>query len=488
MKSTVEKLSPTRAKVTISVAPEELKPSITHAYGHIAEDINIPGFRKGKVPPAIIDQRVGKSAVLEHAVNESLDGFYRTAVSEHKLRPLGRPEADIVAWPSDKDFSGDLELAIEVDVRPEIDLPNYSGLKLTVDAVEVSDDEVTEELDNLRSRFGTLVTVDRPATTGDFAQIDLIAAISGVEVDNASGISYEIGSGDLIDGIDEALDSLSAGETTTFNSNLMGGDHEGETAEITVTVIAVKERELPTADDDFAQIASEFDTIAELTESLKVQVERSKVFGQGTQAREKLVDQLLESVEVPIPTAIIEDEVRRHLEGENRLEDAEHRAEVTESSEKTFRQQILLDTIAEAEKVQVSQDELTQYLIQGAAQYGMDPSEFVQALSGNGQIPSMVAEVARNKALAIALGKAEVVDSNGNAVDLSEFVAIADEASDEDEEIEEDDSNAAEVEAEVDAEVEAIKAAEAKAAKAKAAKAKSAKAAAAKKKADAAKK
>jgi trigger factor len=425
VKSTVEKLSPTRAKVTIAVTPEELKPSITHAYGHIAEDINIPGFRKGKVPPPIIDQRVGKSAVLEHAVNESLDGFYRSAVEEHKLRPLGRPEADIVEWPSDKDFSGDLLLAIEVDVRPEIDLPAYAGLQLTVDAVEVSDEDVAEELDQLRSRFGTLVTVDRPATTGDFAQIDLIASINGVEVDNATGISYEVGSGDLIDGIDEALDSLSAGETTTFNSTLMGGDHEGETAEIIVKIIAVKERELPTADDDFAQIASEFDTIAELTESLKEQVLRSKAFGQGSQAREKLVEQLLASVEVPIPTSIIEDEVRRHLEGENRLDDDEHRAEVTESSEKTFRQQIVLDTIAEIEKVQVSQDELTQYLIQGASQYGMDPSEFVQALSGNGQIPSMVAEVARNKALAIALGKAEVVDSNGAPVDLSEFAAVA---------------------------------------------------------------
>jgi trigger factor len=426
VKSTVEKLSPTRAKVTISVTPEELKPSITHAYGHIAEDINIPGFRKGKVPPAIIDQRVGKSAVLEHAVNESLDGFYRKAVDEHKLRPLGRPEADIVEWPSDKDFSGDLHLAIEVDVRPEIDLPAYEGLKLTVDAVEISDDEVTEELNTLRSRFGTLITVDRPATTGDFAQIDLVASVNGVEVDNASGISYEIGSGDLIEGIDEALESLTAGETTTFNSKLLGGDHEGETAEITVSVIAVKERELPTADDDFAQIASEFDTIDELTESLKVQVGRSKVFGQGNQARELLIEQLLSSVEVPIPEAIIADEVHRHLEGENRLEDDTHRAEVTEASEKTFRQQILLDTIAEAEKVKVSQDELTQYLIQGASQYGMDPSEFVQALSGNGQIPSMVAEVARNKALAIALGKAEVTDSNGATVDLSEFTAVVD--------------------------------------------------------------
>ncbi|QYF75068.1 trigger factor [Cryobacterium sp. PAMC25264] len=437
MKSTVEKLSPTRAKVTISVTPEELKPSITHAYGHIAEDINIPGFRKGKVPPPIIDQRVGKSAVLEHAVNESLDGFYRKAVDEHKLRPLGRPEADIVEWPSDKDFSGDLLLAIEVDVRPEIDLPAYEGIKLTVDAVDISDDEVTEELNTLRSRFGTLITVDRPATTGDFAQIDLVASVNGVEVDNASGISYEVGSGDLIEGIDEALESLTAGETTTFASKLLGGDHEGETAEITVTVIAVKERELPTADDDFAQIASEFDTIAELTESLKAQVGRSKVFGQGNQARELLIEQLLSSVEVPIPEAIIADEVHRHLEGENRLEDETHRAEVTEASEKTFRQQILLDTIAEAEKVKVSQDELTQYLIQGASQYGMDPSEFVQALSGNGQIPSMVAEVARNKALAIALGKAEVTDSNGATVDLSEFTAVvddepaADEATDE---------------------------------------------------------
>jgi trigger factor len=425
VKSTVEKLSPTRAKVTISVTPEELKPSITHAYGHIAEDINIPGFRKGKVPPPIIDQRVGKSAVLEHAVNEGLDGFYRAAVDEHKLRPLGRPEADIVEWPSDKDFSGDLKLSIEVDVRPEIDLPAYAGLKLVVDTAEVTDEDVTEELDKLRSRFGTLITVDRPAQTGDFVQIDLVASIGDVEVDNATGISYEVGTGDLIEGIDEALDSLSASETTTFNSTLMGGDHEGETAEITVTVLAVKERELPPVDDDFAQIASEFDTVAELTEDLKAQALRSKVFGQGTQARELLIEQLLASVEVPIPAAIIEDEVRRHLEGENRLEDDVHRAEVTESSEKTFRQQILLDTIAEAEKVQVSQDELTQYLIQGAAQYGMDPSEFVQALSGNGQIPSMVAEVARNKALAIALGKAEVVDSNGAVVDLAEFTAIA---------------------------------------------------------------
>ncbi|GAA1754252.1 trigger factor [Agromyces humatus] len=423
--TSVEKLSPTRAKLTISVTPEELKPSITHAYSHIAEQVNVPGFRKGKVPPPIIDQRVGKAAVLEHAVNEGLDGFFRAAVAEHELRPLGKPEADIVEWPSEKDFSGDLLLAIEVDVRPDIELPDYDGLELTVDSVEIGDDEVGEELDRLRSRFGTLITVDRPAKTGDFVTLDLVAVIDGTEVDTASGISYELGSGELLEGIDEALDTLSADETTTFASKLLGGDHEGETAEITVTVTAVKERELPEADDDFAQIASEFDTLAELTDSLKQQVARNKSFGQGSQARDLLVDKLLELADVPVAQSVIDDEVHRHLESEGRLEDDEHRAEVTEASEKAFKTQIVLDSIAEAEKVQVSQDELTQYLVQGAAQYGMDPNEFVQILSQQGQIPAMVGEVARNKALAIALGKAKVTDAEGNSIDLSEFTAVA---------------------------------------------------------------
>jgi trigger factor len=425
VKTTVEKLSPTRTKLTISVTPEELKPSITHAYEHIAEQVSIPGFRKGKVPPAIIDQRVGKAAVLEHAVNEGLDGFYRSAVEENDVRPLGRPSADITEWPNEKDFSGDLLLTIEVDTRPEVTLPKLDDITITVDAAEVADADIESELDNLRSRFGTLVTVDRPAKTGDFAQIDLTAEIGGEEVDTAANISYEIGSGELIEGIDEALDTLTAGETTTFEAPLMGGDHEGENAQITVTLNAVKERELPEADDDFAQISSEFDTIAELRDSLRTQVERSKAFGQGTAARDQLVDKLLELLEIPVPEQLVEDEVHRHLEQENRLEDDVHRAEVTESSEKTFRTQILLDEVSSAEDIKVSQDELTQYLIQGAAQYGMDPNEFVKILSENGQIPSMVGEVARNKALAIVLGKVKVVDSNGKPVDLSEFTAVA---------------------------------------------------------------
>jgi trigger factor len=426
--STVEKLTPTRVKLSITVTPEDLKPSIAHAYEHIAQDVQIPGFRKGKVPAPIIDQRIGRGAVIEHAVNEGLDKFFREATVEHKVRVVGRPSAEITQWPSEKDFSGDLLVDVEVDVRPDIELPSYDGITVTVDAVETDDAAIDEELERLRARFGTLVPVDRPAAKGDFVELDLVATIDGAEIDRAEGVSYEVGSGELLEGIDDAIESLTAGEDTTFRSSLVGGDHAGSEAEVSVTVKAVKERELPEADDDFAQIASEFDTIAELRASLAERVAQQSVFTQGSAARDKLVETLLEQIDIPVPPQLIEDEVHNHLEGEGRLEDDAHRAEVTEASEKQFRTQVLLDTIAEQADVQVSQDELSQYLIQSAAQYGMAPQEFVEALQSSNQLPALVGEVARNKALAIALGKVKVVDTNGKAVDLSDFIVTDDEA------------------------------------------------------------
>ena len=428
--STVEKLTPTRAKLTITVTPDDLKPSVTHAYEHIAQDVQIPGFRKGKVPAPIIDQRIGRGAVIEHAVNEGLDTFFREAAGEHNLRVVGRPSADITQWPNEKDFSGDLIVEVEVDVRPEIEVPELADITLTVDAVEANDAALDEELDKLRARFGTLIPVDRPAATGDFVELDLVATIDGAEIDRAEGVSYEVGSGELLEGIDDAVESLTAGEDTTFRSKLVGGDHAGQEAEVSVTITAVKERELPEADDEFAQIASEFDTIGELRDSLAERVNEQGVFAQGSAARDQLIDALLEKIDIPVPPQLIEDEVHNHLESENRLEDDEHRAEVTEASEKQFRTQVLLDTIAEQSDVQVSQEELSQYLIQSAAQYGMAPQEFVEALQSSNQLPALVGEVARNKALAIALGKVNVVDTDGKAVDLSSLVAVEDEDED----------------------------------------------------------
>ncbi|WP_251153922.1 trigger factor [Cellulosimicrobium sp. Marseille-Q4280] len=420
MKSAVETLDPTKVKLTVEVEYDELKPSIDHAYQHIAEQVNIPGFRKGKVPPRIIDQRVGRAAVLEHAVNDGLSGFYRQAVSESGIRPLGQPEVDVTEVPVDAE--GPLKFSAEVEVRPELDLPELSTLAVTIDAAEVSDEDVTERLDALRERFGTLVGVDRPAAEGDFVVLDLKAVIDGEEVDSVSGISYQIGSGNMLEGLDEALTGLSADETTTFSAPLAGGEHEGKDAEVTVTATTVKQRDLPEADDDFAQLASEFDTLAELEADLREQVASIKTSNQAVAARDELLKALTDAVEIPVPAGVVEAEVHRHLESEGRLEDDAHRAEVVEEATTAIKNQILLDTLAEKLEIKVAQNELLEYLVQASRQYGMDPNQFIQSLDQGGQIPAMVGEVARSKSLAVALRQIEVKDSAGNVVDLTEFI------------------------------------------------------------------
>ena len=422
MKTTVERIDPTRAKLTISVTPEDLKPSIQHAYEHIGQQVQIPGFRKGKVPAAIIDQRVGRGEVLQHAVSESIERFYRQAVNEESVHAVGRPTADIESLPEVKDFSGDLVITVEVSVRPEFELPKYEGLELKVANAVVTDDDVEKELATLRERFGTLKTVDRPAKQGDFVTLDLTATIDGEQVDSASSISYEVGSGELLEGIDDAIESLTAGESTSFESTLLGGEHEGRSALVEVTVTAVKERELPELDDDFAQLASPFDTVAELKEDLKATAARTKSFDQGIEARDQILPALIEQLDIPVPQDIIDDEVERHLEAEGRAGDTEHGAEVAEGAEKAFRNQFVLDAIVEKEEIKVSQGELTTHLIRSAAQYGMNPNDFVKTLDEAGQIPSMIAEVARNKALAAVLETAKVIDADGKAVDLSDFL------------------------------------------------------------------
>lgn len=427
MKTTVERLAPTRVKLTIEVTPEEFKPSLDHAYEHIAEQVNIPGFRKGKIPAAILDQRVGRGAVLAHAINDGLDEIYRKAIEAEKLRPLGAPKADVVSAPDEKTFAGNLVVAIEVEVRPELKLPVIRGLKVTVDAIKVEETEVDAELDRLRARFGSLKTVERPAAKGDFTSIDLVATLNGEQIDQAQNISYEIGSDSLLDGIDEALITLTAGETTTFKSKLVGGEKAGEEAEITVTLNAVKESELPELDDAWAQMASEFDTVAELRTSMAEQIKRSKSYTQGLQARELLTEQLLDLIDVPVSQELVEQDILRHLEGEGKTMDDPHAAEVRVESTKSFQVQMLLDAIAEAEEIRVNENELLQYLIQASQSYGMQPNEFVKLVDEQGQIPSFVAEVARRKALSVVLEAAQVTDSEGNKVDLAEF-AKSDEA------------------------------------------------------------
>lgn len=433
--STVEELSPTRVKLTVEVSSEELEPKIKAAYKSIAQQVQIPGFRKGKVPAAIIDQRVGREFVIQQAINDGLQEFYQAGVSEADITPMSRPEVDVEEVPDAKTSEGSLKFSGELDIRPTVELPDYAGLEVEVEAREADDEAVQKELDELRGRFGTLKEVERPAANDDFVTIDLVATVDGEEVDNATGLSYQVGAGTMLEGIDEALEGLSAEEDATFETTLAGGEHSGETATVKVTVTAVKERELPEADDEFAQLASEFDTIAELTEDLKSKAADSVLQDQGVEARDKVLEKLMSLVEVPVPDSVVDTQVEQHFEGQGHSagddhDTDEHREEVAEQTREAFRNEIVLDLVADKEEVGVEQGEIIEYIIATAQQYGMEPNQFAQMLDQGGQVPMIMGEVRRRKALAKVLEQAKVTDTTGAEVDLTAFVTPANEQED----------------------------------------------------------
>ncbi len=433
MKSDLETLNPTRVKLTVEVPFEELKPSLDAAYRKIGSQVTIPGFRKGKVPPRVIDQRFGRATVLDEAVNDALPKFYGEALEANDVSPLGQPEVDVTSFEDGQQ----LTFTAEVDVRPEFDLPDYDGIEVTVDDAEVSDAEVDEQLDGLRERFATLTGVDRAAADGDFVSIDLSAAVAGEAVDDltAKGLSYQVGQGSLLDGLDEAITGLAAGEKADFPTTLVGGDHAGEEATVTVEVKSVKERELPDLDDDFAQTASEFDTLDELRADVRTRVEGMKGVQQGVQARDRVLEALLAKVEIPLPEGVIKAEIdsRNHslahqLEAANMTKadflaaegqsEEEFDADIEQSTRGAMTAQFVLDKVVEKEQLSVNEAELTQHILRTASRYGMGPDQFAQQVVQAGQVPVLVSEVVRGKALALVLERAKVVDESGRPVDL----------------------------------------------------------------------
>ncbi|MFD5218257.1 trigger factor [Streptomyces tendae] len=446
MKSAVETLNPTRVRLTVEVPFEELKDSLDAAYKKINQQVTVKGFRKGKIPARVIDQRFGRGAVLEEAVNDALPKFYTDAVNEAELNPLGQPEVDITEL---KDGET-LNFTAEVDIRPSIEIPDYSGIEVEVDAVEVTDEDVEKSVEQLRERFASTSPVERAAEDGDVITIDLQAKVDGEVLEDgvADGVSYTIGSGELLDGIDDAVKGLEAGGEATFTSELKGGSATGKEAEVSVKVTQVAARELPELDDDFAQLASEFDTLEELQADSRKRLANMKQYDQATQAQERVLDKLLELVEVPVPEKLLEDEIntRKHnlehhqlgqmgLDLEKYLElqgktAEEFETETREAAVKGIKTQFVLDELVKQEKLNVSQEELTEHLMRRAASSGMSPDQFAQAVVEQGQVPLLVGEVARGKALAAVVEKATVKDTNGEIVDLD------DEEDEEDEETE----------------------------------------------------
>lgn len=436
MKSTVEQLSPTRVRINVEVPFAELEPDFQRAYKELAKQVRLPGFRPGKAPAKLLEARIGREAMLDQIVNDALPSRYGQAVAESDVQPLGRPNIEVTK----KEYGQDLQFTAEVDIRPKISLPDLSALTVSVDPIEIGEDDVDAELQSLRTRFGTLTAVDRPVAVGDVVSIDLSATVDGEDIPNAAaeGLSHEVGSGRLIAGLDDAVVGLSADESRVFTAKLAAGEHAGQEAQVTVTVRSVKERELPEPDDEFAQLASEFDSIDELRASLSDQVRQAKRAQQAEQIRNATIDALLEQVDVPLPESYVQaqfdsvlhsalsglnhDEARfNELLVEQGSSRAAFDAEARTASEKDVKRQLLLDALADELQVQVGQDDLTERLVTTSQQYGIEPQQLFGYLQERNQLPTMFADVRRELAIRAAVEAATVTDSDGNTIDTSEF-------------------------------------------------------------------
>lgn len=427
MKISVRNLEPTKVKLTVTVEPEELNPYLDAARKEIAKQVNVPGFRKGHVPGKIIDQRIGFAAVAGEAVNDAVPELYSKALDEKKIRPMAQPEFDVQDVPQSANDETKLKFTATVERRPDIELPEIDGLEIAISKPEVKDEDVDKRLETLRQRFGTLVGVDRPAAKGDFANIDLTAEIDGETVDSQEGVSYELGSNTMLDGLDEALDGLSAGEETTFEGTLEAGEHEGQKATVKVKVNSVKAEELPELNDEFASEASEFDTLDELKADIRKAAAQDAEGRQATEARDAFIAKLQEGLEIPVPKGVKADMVAEQLKGmtpDPEKATKEQKAQAEETVEKDLRDQMVLDALAEKLDVQVSQSDVFNFLASIAQQYGMDPNNFIQAIIKNGQIGSAVQEVARSKGLLAGM-RAVKFTADGEVVDLSGFLGEA---------------------------------------------------------------
>lgn len=453
MKSTVEQLSPTRVRINVEVPFSELEPDFQRAYKELARQVRLPGFRPGKAPAKLLEARFGREAMLDQVVTEALPARYGQAVAESEVHPLGQPEIEVTK----KEYGEELAFTAEVDIRPKLTLPDPASLTISVDPIEVSDDDVDTELQSLRGRFGTLTGVERPVADGDFVSIDLSATINGEEVPGAAaeGLSHEVGSGRLIAGLDEALIGLSVDESREFTAQLATGEHAGQDAQVTVTVKSVKQRELPQPDDEFAQLASEFDTIDELRSNLRDQVSQAKRAQQAESVRDAAIDTLLEQVDIPLPEAIVKAQIDSAVHNalhsldhdESKLDEAlaqqgksreEFETETRTAAETDVKRQLLLDALADELEVQVGQDDLTERLVATSRQYGIEPQQLLAYLQENNQLPSMFADVRRALAIAEVIRAATVTDTAGNTVDTDEFFGKRAEAEDSTDEADED--------------------------------------------------
>lgn len=448
MKTSLEQLEPTKVKLTVEVEPARVQRAFDQAARHLSQDIQLPGFRKGKVPRRLLESKIGKGAIAQHAMEDFLGEFYAEAVQTEDVRPVAPPELDLQHF--DEEDGCAFEATIQV--RPEIELPDHEGISVTFPDHEVTDADVEEQLEQMRERFAEVEEVDRAARRGDYVTIDLTVRKEGEVIEDATAedAMYEVGSGGVTPKLDEELPGSVAGQTLTYVDELPEDypEYGGQKVEFTVEIKDVRAKELPPLDDDFAMTASEFDTIDELREDIRRNL-RQRRMGEARQTlRSQILEAYLALVDVPLPEAMVEDEAESRLQQirdqaeqyglsfEELVEmqggdPEELTANIHEQSAESVKARLVLEALAEQLDIEAEVPDLEQEIMRHAYQRNVDPSELARAIDEQGSMGVLAGDVIRRKTLDLLVEAAEVE----GAPSREALIELGFEQPDEDEEL-----------------------------------------------------
>ncbi len=428
MPTTIEETDKHTVKMTVEVPTDRVGKDLDAAYRRVAQQVKVPGFRKGKAPRQVIDAQVGRDAVVAEFLEDAVPVYYREAIREYELAPITDPDISLEPIEEGKP----LVFTATVEVRPRLQLEEseYRGIRVERPSTEVTDAEIDEVLDRLRDRFAELEPVSRPAKEGDYAVIDLRASIHGQEIPEATrpDYLYEVGSGAFVDDLDKDLAGKRAGEILKFNATLPErfGERAGQEVSFQVLVKEVKAKRLPAADDAFAKTASEFDTLAELRDGLREQLGQNKERAADAAVRDRALEALIDKVDVDLPDTLVDEETEhrvRHAQERAEaagltlqqildaqgLDELRFRADARSHALRAIKADLVLEAVARREEIQVSAEEIGGEIAALASSLGRDPKDVAKQLERTGQVVTLAGDIIRSKALDSIVEHADIV-------------------------------------------------------------------------------
>lgn len=445
MKTSIETIDPVQVKLTVEVEPKRVKQAFDRAARELAKQVDIPGFRKGKVPRRLLEQRFGAGVIAQTAMEDALSSYYAEAVQAEDLQPIAQPEVDVETF----DETEGCVFTATVEVRPDFDPPDHTGIGVSFPEWDVDDDEVDQQLASMRERFAEVDEVERPAKVGDLVTLDLEVEVDGAKLEDATvdDALYEVGSEGVTPQLDEEVVGKEAGDTFTYEDVLPEEypEHGGEQATFHVSVKDVREKTLPALDDDFATSASEFDTIAELRADLQRSLTRRKVEQAQHELRGRILEAYLARVDVPLPPAMVEQEAA------NRLHEVEHQAErfgmsvedllaaqglsAEEHAEQARTQatgsvkaQLVLDTLATKIEPDLAPADIDREIVRHAQANGVAPDEIARIIQEQGSLPALIGDIVRRKTIDAIVAAADI-DGGPSDEELIELGLLEDPAS-----------------------------------------------------------